>query len=348
MPETHESGTRVSKAWNWHPELPIGNSPLFLWPPEPVDTMRWFAGSWLKLSMTAVILALSVVVWVAFQPAMEQFRNFEAGWVAQIVLRNLVLVTVLAGGSHLYLHRAKLQGDRHKFMKREFAENNRAFTLNNQVRDNMFWTLLSGVPVWSGYEALYMWAMANGHIPMLPENFTWTWMAVLIFLTPLWLSFHFYWVHRMLHWPPLYRRVHSLHHRNIHVGPWSGLAMHPVEHCCYFSSILIHLIVPSHPLIMYFHMYLQALNPIASHSGFDDLLAGNRRVISLGEFFHQLHHRYFECNYGTADVPWDKWFGSFHDGSDQATSETRARTKYRPGRRGHYCAPPPTEPSVRN
>jgi sterol desaturase/sphingolipid hydroxylase (fatty acid hydroxylase superfamily) len=47
----------------------------------------------------------------------------------------------------------------------------------------------------------------------------------------------------------------------------------------------------------------------------------------MGDFFHQLHHRYFECNYGTVEMPWDRWFGSFHDGSDQGTQETRERKK---------------------
>jgi lathosterol oxidase len=26
-------------------------------------------------------------------------------------------------------------------------------------------------------------------------------------------------------------------------------------------------------------------------------------------------------------MPWDKWFGTFHDGSTEATQETRARKK---------------------
>jgi sterol desaturase/sphingolipid hydroxylase (fatty acid hydroxylase superfamily) len=31
-----------------------------------------------------------------------------------------------------------------------------------------------------------------------------------------------------------------------------------------------------------------------------------------------MHHRYFECNYGNLEVPWDKMFGSFHDGTDES------------------------------
>ena len=46
-----------------------------------------------------------------------------------------------------------------------------------------------------------------------------------------------------------------------------------------------------------------------------------------GDFFHQLHHRYFECNYGTSEIPFDKWFGTYHDGSAEATTRTRAYKK---------------------
>ena len=47
----------------------------------------------------------------------------------------------------------------------------------------------------------------------------------------------------------------------------------------------------------------------------------------MGTFFHQLHHRYFECNYGTAEMPWDRWFGSFHDGTAEGLKRVRARKK---------------------
>lgn len=49
--------------------------------------------------------------------------------------------------------------------------------------------------------------------------------------------------------------------------------------------------------------------------------------VGSGGFFHQLQHRYSECNYGTIEMPWDRVFGSFHDGSDAATATTRACMK---------------------
>jgi sterol desaturase/sphingolipid hydroxylase (fatty acid hydroxylase superfamily) len=76
-----------------------------------------------------------------------------------------------------------------------------------------------------------------------------------------------------------------------------------------------------------FHVHFQQLSPVFSHAGFEKLRVGDTDVARSGDFFHQLHHRYFECNYGTSEIPFDRWFGTFHNGSAQATRETKAHKK---------------------
>ena len=51
------------------------------------------------------------------------------------------------------------------------------------------------------------------------------------------------------------------------------------------------------------------------------------KILDSADFHHQLHHRYFDCNYGNMDVPLDIWFGTHHDGSEKATKEMRLRIK---------------------
>jgi lathosterol oxidase len=85
--------------------------------------------------------------------------------------------------------------------------------------------------------------------------------------------------------------------------------------------------VLSHPVHLLFHMQLKALEAATSHSGYHSLVLGERDRFRLGDFFHQLHHRYFECNYGTLEMPWDRWFGSFHDGSKEANTRMRERRR---------------------
>ncbi|MCE2493727.1 MAG: sterol desaturase family protein [Alphaproteobacteria bacterium] len=150
---------------------------------------------------------------------------------------------------------------------------------------------------------------------------------------PFWQSLHFYLTHRFLHWQPMYRLAHAVHHRNDNVGPWSGLSMHPIEHVVYFSSVLIHLVVASHPLHVILHLQWNALGAATSHAGFECLLFKGRRVVLLGDFFHQLHHRFYNCNLGNGYIPCDRWFGTEYEGTPE--SMARIRERRRAGRPWH-------------
>ena len=319
--------TSVNKDWNHHPELPIATNPIFEWPPRPIAAFRWIARRWLAISMQIIEISLAFLVFYLFYPALEDMISLHVSWILRLWLCNLSLVIIIAGGLHLYLYSFNRQEKQLKYDARVLSRNNGTFSFSNQVFDNMFWTLASGVSIWTLYQIAYFWAAANGLVPVFYFADNPVFFALMFIVIPLWSSLHFYWIHRLLHWPPLYRIAHALHHRNINIGPWSGISMHPVEHVIYFSSFLIHFIVPSHPLHFIFHTYFVALGPIASHSGFEGIVIKDRKQMHLGEFFHQLHHRYFECNYGTVEMPWDRWFGSYHDGSENSTQRTRSRRK---------------------
>ena len=315
------------KQWNYHPELPIGVSPLFSRPFNPSAILKWFVRGWFPISENLIILTLSCVSWFFFHPALERCQVFQFDWIAQIFARNLVLMVLVAGGLHLYFYGFRQQGEERRYDARPFAKNNRVFTFNNQVLDNMFWTCASGVTIWSAYEVLMMWALANGYAPMLlwPQHAGW--LILLIFLVPIWETLYFYLIHRLIHWPPLYRRVHYLHHRNINVGPWSGMSMHPVEHIIYLGSVLIHWVVPSNPLLIIYHLQHYTLSAATTHTGYEGMTIGGKVGLALGTFHHQMHHRYFECNYGGLEIPCDKWAGSFNDGTPESHQEFLQKRK---------------------
>ena len=101
--------------------------------------------------------------------------------------------------------------------------------------------------------------------------------------------------------------------------------MHPIEHIFYFSSVLIHFIIPSHPLHILFHLIVASQGAIIGHAGFDAIIFKKNKKIALAHFYHHLHHRYFECNYGALEVPFDLWFGTFHDGTFETAQYMRAK-----------------------
>ncbi len=274
-----------------------------------------------------MMVILAVALWLFFYPSLEAAESFAFGWVLQVWLINLIMVIVVAGGLHWYFYMRQGQGETLKFDRRALAKGNRLWNFSDQVHDNMFWSLTSGVAQLTAFQVVTMWLMANGIAPTITPVDHPIWFVLSLILLPIWSAFHFYWVHRLLHVPFLYKRVHSLHHRNVNIGPWSGFSMHPAEHFLYLSSLCIHWIVPSDPILVFFHVIYLGPGAAMTHAGYEDLLIKDKRRLALGTFYHQLHHRYYECNYGNQEMPWDRWFGTFHDGSNEATERTRAFKK---------------------
>lgn len=325
--EPSQTKTGFEKQWHYMPDVPVQTSPLFSWPPKPIRAAKWIVGSWFTIGENLILVALACLIWFYTSPSLETTQNLEAGWIGFILIRNLILMTIVAGGLHWFFHSGKKQDNHLKFDGRDVPMKGKSFTFNNQLHDNIFWTLASGVTTWTVYEVGMLWAIANGYVPTLLWSDNPIWFAVIIFLTPLWISFHFYWIHRFLHWPPMYKIAHALHHRNTNVGPWSGLSMHPIETILFFSSVLIHLVIAAHPIHIFFHLMHQALTAATSHTGFESLVIKDKSRLDLGRFHHQMHHRYFECNYGNLEVPWDKAFGSFHDGTNESHEAFKQRRK---------------------
>ena len=315
-------GSVSERRSEWRPEQPAGFAPIFVWPPQPkafgkfLFTWGGFLWPW-----QVIYLGLAIVSWEWLQLDLDRSRDFRFDWIATIYLRNMVILWVFAGGWHLVLYILKWQGSDRKYDPRWPFVGRRTFLFNSQVRDNVFWSCISGVAVWSAWEVILVYGYANGWLPYLSWSDNPTLFVLLFLAVPFWRELHFYFTHRLLHWAPIYRRVHALHHKNTNPGPWSGLAMHPIEHIVYFSTLAIHFVVPTHPFHMMFHATETALTPSQGHTGFDGNVLGGK--LPTGSYFHWLHHRYFECNYGEAGIPLDRWFGTFRDGSDEGEGATR-------------------------
>ena len=317
---------KVNSDWNYHPGIPLQNNSLFRLPLYPSFLIAWMYRNWLHLSEKVILVIISFLIWYFVYPSLDQTKNFELTWILQIWVINLVLMIMIAGGLHWYFYIIKGQEKRLKFDKREQGKG-KLWDFSNQVYDNMFWSLTSGIGQLTIFQSITMWLLANNYSPVNSFSSNLFWFFGFFLLLPIWSAFHFYWIHRFLHIPFFYKRYHSLHHRNVNVGPWSGFSMHPVEHLFYISSICIHWILASHPIHLIFHALYLGPGAAMTHTGYENLLIKDKKRLALGTFYHQLHHRYYECNYGNEEMPWDRWFGTFHDGSQLATEQTRARKK---------------------
>ena len=318
---------------HWKPFKRISYAPLFVWPFRPLPFLKWLIGmQGYIFSWNLLFASLSVVLWLFLTPSMETMSTLSVGWVAFIFGRNAVLMLAWFGAFHIRLYVKRTQGGQFKYNPNWQTKKSASHLFGSQTVDNLIWCFGSGLPIWTAYEVTTLWMIANGYIPYLDFEESPVAFAALILLIPMMREFHFYCIHRLIHWPPLYRTVHKVHHANVNPGPWSGLSMHPVEHLLYFSSVFVHWIIPSHPIHALNQLVHAGLSPGPDHTGFDKIVFSEKSAIDTHCFAHYLHHKYFEVNYADGIIPLDKWFGTFHDGSDEAEKAMNERLKKRAAR----------------
>ena len=74
-------------------------------------------------------------------PPLAAMQSFELWWLAWLLGRNLVLITLLFGGLHAYFYIIKGQGDELRFTTRGPIKKARRFWFGDQTYDNMFFRI---------------------------------------------------------------------------------------------------------------------------------------------------------------------------------------------------------------
>lgn len=128
---------------------------------------------------------------------------------------------------------------------------------------------------------------------------------------------YFYWTHRLMHWKPLYRVMHQVHHRSTNPSPWAAYSFHPLEAAVEAGIVIvIGLLLPVHPLALALFLLWMTIFNVSGHLGFE-LYPRWLTESWLGRWLntstnHNQHHQYFLGNYGLYFRWWDEWMGTTH------------------------------------
>lgn len=193
----------------------------------------------------------------------------------------------------------------------------RSAPLRSQIRREIGWSLASaaiyGVPA-----GVVAWGwQASGWTRIYTDWSAWPlWYAPLSVL--LYLLAHdawFYWTHRWMHRPRLFRVAHAVHHASRPPTAWAAMSFHPWE--AVTGAVVIPALVfliPIHVAMLEVVLTIMTLMGVTNHMGWE--IFPKRLVNStLGQWLitashHQRHHEEYRCNYGLYFRFWDRLCGT--------------------------------------
>jgi len=159
------------------------------------------------------------------------------------------------------------------------------------------------------------------------------WYYVLTF--PIMLIVHdtyFYWMHRALHHPVLFKKTHLVHHRSTNPSPWAAYAFHPLEAILEAAILpILAFTLPLHISAIALFFLFSVFYNIYGHSGFEWYPNGFQNHW-LGKWIntsvhHNLHHKDFKNSYGLYFTFWDRLMGTMASDYNKTFQEVTSRVE---------------------
>jgi ring-1,2-phenylacetyl-CoA epoxidase subunit PaaE len=119
----------------------------------------------------------------------------------------------------------------------------------------------------------------------------------------------FYWSHRGMHHPKVYKYVHALHHKSLDVNPYTSTSFHVVEAILLTVWVLpLVMVMPVSIAALGVMQVLGTLNNLKSHLGYElfpNFFNAPPFNILVTATNHSLHHTQYNGNYGLFFRFWD-------------------------------------------
>ena len=141
---------------------------------------------------------------------------------------------------------------------------------------------------------------------------------------------YFYWLHRLMHHRILFRFVHLIHHKSSNPSPWAAYAFHPIEAILESGIfVLLLFLLPMHKWHLIVFFIASLVYNVYGHLGFELYPKGFSKHW-LGRWIntsvnHNMHHQYFEGNYGLYFLFWDRLMGTIRPDYDQVYDKVKAK-----------------------
>jgi ferredoxin-NADP reductase/sterol desaturase/sphingolipid hydroxylase (fatty acid hydroxylase superfamily) len=147
------------------------------------------------------------------------------------------------------------------------------------------------------------------------NEYGYLWLGLSFFIVLFIDDMFFYWSHRAMHTPSLYKFFHKVHHESTDPSPLTAFAFHPSEAVVeYIVAFVLPFLLPLNFGLIIAWQIFSMLNNVLGHLGYEIYPKGWVKFPILkfktASTHHNMHHQLFNGNYALYFTWWDKWMGT--------------------------------------
>ncbi len=195
-----------------------------------------------------------------------------------------------------------------KFEKRKI---NKKKYPRNQFKKEIKWSLTTSLLFSiAGAFTVILWQKGFTKIYTEINLYGWFYLPASLVIFMLLHETYYYWIHRWMHIPSVYRIVHKVHHESLIASPFTAFSFHPLEgllQAVFLPAVL--LVLPMHYYVIIAVLTLMTFSSVINHLNIEIYPRKSNNLLSrwvIGATHHSLHHKQFKCNYGLYFTFWDK------------------------------------------
>lgn len=190
--------------------------------------------------------------------------------------------------------------------------NQRAYK-KNQFRKEVRWSMITALLfAFAGSILLVLWQRGFTKVYIDVHDYPLWWLPLSLLVAMVLHETYYYWLHRWMHHPKVFKIVHKVHHDSNITSPWTAFSFHPLEGLlqALFLPLLL-LVLPMHLYVIIFQLTIMTFSSVINHLDIE-VYPKNFHKNFLGKWLigathHSLHHKQFKYNYGLYFTFWDKW-----------------------------------------
>ncbi len=158
-------------------------------------------------------------------------------------------------------------------------------------------------------------------------DYGWLWFVASIGVMALIHDSYYYWAHRFMHHPRVFRRVHKLHHEFHNPSPFASYAFHPWEAIVEVAWVLpVALLLPIHPGAFACYILILTVLNVISHLGYETYPSWIARWF-ITSTHHNLHHTRAKGHFMLYFNIWDRIMGTNQHDYEAMIEEINQRAK---------------------